>query len=81
MDRYMTQHTYCTFLCDVTSVLTRRTSHASLVKWGEGKQPRINCCSVLQQQLDTFKATGCTGITQRSATIYVTSINLEGTQP
>lgn len=61
--------------------VTRRTSHASLVKRGEGKQWRINCCSILQQQLHTLQATSCTGVTQRSAAIDVTSIHLEGTEP
>lgn len=60
---------------------TRRTSHASLMKRWEGKQRRIHCCSILQQQLHTFQATGCTGITQWSAAIDVTSIHLEGTEP
>lgn len=54
------------------------TSHACFMQRWEGKQWRINCCSILQQQLDTFQATSCTGITKWSASINVTSIHLLG---
>lgn len=57
------------------------TSHACFMQRWEGKQRRINRCSILQQQLDTFQATGCTGVTQWSAPINVTSIHLWDTEP
>lgn len=53
-----------------------QTWHTSLMKRGEGKEWRVDCCSILQQQLHTLQATSCTGVTQRRASINVTSFHL-----
>lgn len=57
-----------------------QTWHTSLMKRGEGKEWRVDCCSILQQQLHTLQATSCTGVTQRRATINVTSFHLDVTK-
>lgn len=54
----------------------RRTCHACLMKRGEGKQWRIDCCTILQQQFDTIQAPRCACIAQRGAAVNVTSIHL-----
>lgn len=53
------------------------TSHAGFMKRWEGEQGRIYSCSILQQQLDAIQTSSCTRITQRRATIDVTSIHLK----
>lgn len=60
---------------------TMHTSHTSLMERWEGKQRRVNRCSMLQQQLHAFQASSCTGIAQRSAAVNVACIHLEDREP